>query len=116
MGYYTNKANAVTRDTTPTKTDQAGADETNINVIVKRYGTTGTVPGPGRSPITGDFSDLPTDLREMLEASKSVERLRRSLPDTLREKPLEQLLTLTQDELTRILTPQQPNTPEGTTA
>lgn len=108
MTYAQNKTRAIYRDTTPTKTDQAGARESDINIIVGQQLITGYAPGAKKQPMYEDFSQLPTDLREMIERSRNMENMRNRLPPQLREMPLEQLLMLNKDELTRILTPEKP--------
>lgn len=100
-------------NTQPTKTDQSAASQTDLNVIVNQFLKTGTTSSRG-NPRYGDFSELPQDLRGMIEQARSVQRLRRGLPDALREKPIEELLTLTPDQLTSILTPPKPETNNGT--
>lgn len=108
QNYRRNKSRAVYEETMPSLADQSGANDTNINVIVKRYAQTGIVPGNTRSPMGGDFTSLPEDLRSMIETSRSLKETRKRLPEGLRDMPVEQLLTLTTDELTRILTPPKP--------
>lgn len=109
MAYYAlNKANSRTVNKQPTKTDQSQARETDINVIVGRYGIGGTVPGPGGQPITGDFTELPQDLRGFIEKGRELEKLRADLPKELQTKTTEELLALTPAELTTILTPPAP--------
>lgn len=97
--YARNKAKAVFINTKPTKTDQSQAHDTDINVIVKRYGITGTAPGATHQPIYEDFSELPRDLRSMIEESRSVARLRRQLPQPLREIPVAELVTMTPEQI-----------------
>lgn len=103
--YKENKANARTYNTEPTKTDQSQARETDINVIVSRYGISGQVPAPQQEPMYGDFSNTPQDLREAIEVARGIEQHRSKLPPELAEMPIEQILALTNDELTNILTP-----------
>lgn len=113
MYYAENKLNAMTRTTKPTLADQSQAHETDINVIVKRFAVTGRAPGTQRPPLSGDFSELPTDLRGFLEEAKQVKRLQKQLPKELQGKTVEQILALTPDELQTILTPLEPtNKPE----
>lgn len=98
----------ATRNTEPTMTDQSGADDTDINLIVKRYGVFGTVPGTNRPPVYGDFADLPHDLRERIELIRSIPELQGGLPKELSGMQLGELLSLTPDELTAKLTPPAP--------
>lgn len=109
--YLNNKLLAIYNSTKPTLTDQAGANETDINIIVGRMGISGHVPGNNKEPMQGDFTQFPADLRSMIETSRSIENVRKRLPQQLAELPMERLLTLTPDEITNILTPPAP-TPE----
>jgi len=70
----------ATTNTDPTMTDQSGAGDTDINLIVKRYGVYGTAPGSAHPPMYGDFADIPTDLREKIELIRSIPELRKGLP------------------------------------
>lgn len=106
--YRANKLASRTRNTDPTKTDQSQANDTDINVIVKRYKSSGVAPGAHSQPIYEDFSQLPRGLRDMLDAVKSLPMLRKQLPQPLAEMPMEELLSLTPDKLTSILTPPAP--------
>lgn len=56
----------------PTKTQQHMADETDINVIVRRYTATGELPNRSQPPMSGDF----TDAGGMQEAMDLVVRAR----------------------------------------
>jgi len=105
MNYYTNRKRARTINTTPTMTDQAGARETDINVIVGQFQISGMVPGATGEPMNGDFTNLPTDLREMIELARAMPDIRKALPDKLRDMSIQDLLQLTPDKLTEILTP-----------
>lgn len=98
---------ARTRTTKPSLTDQSQAKATDINVIVKSM-LRGSQPTSSAHPIYGDFSNLPQDLRAMIEQTRSIEKLRKSLPQQLRERPIEELLSLTPDELANILQPPAP--------
>lgn len=106
--YLKNKARAIYIDNTPTMADQAGARETDINVIVGRYGISGQLHGNKEQPMYGDFSNLPDGLREFIETAKTYEQRRAELPEQLRGMDTEELLALTPDELTRKLTPEPP--------
>lgn len=90
----------------PSETDQAGADDTNINVIVKRYGVYGTVPSGMKTPQYGnDLSEIPPDLRDMIEAARMLEIYRGQLPEALRELNIDDLLSLTPETIHGILNP-----------
>lgn len=103
--YAKNKAAARTRNTEPTMTDQSQARETDINVIVSRYGVSGQLPASGQEPMYGDFSNMPEDLRGFIEVSRTLNDHYRNLPPELRQMGLEELLALTPEELTNKLTP-----------
>lgn len=108
MHYAINKAASRTVTTQPTLTDQSQAHETDINVIVRRFATSGRVPGTQRAPLSGDFTQLPNDLRGFLDAAKDLKRLRGNLPKELQGKSTEEILALTPDQLQTILTPLEP--------
>lgn len=103
--YKTNKAKAIFRNEEPSATDQSQANDTDINVIIKRYGITGSAPGAAHEAMYEDFSELPNDLREMIEQSRDMARLRRELPAPLQEMDLHELLSLTPDKINAILQP-----------
>lgn len=100
-----NKAKAIFINTKPSKTDQSQAEDTNINIIMRKYRITGQAPGASKAPIYADFTELPTSLAEMMETARKMPSIRASLPEQLRSMPLEQLLSLTPEDLTNILTP-----------
>jgi len=103
MNYEKNRVRARTFNNQPTMTDQSQAADTDLNIIVRRFGVTGQIPRGGE-PMYGDFSELPTDLRGMIEKSKEVESLRRKLPKELAELDITELLTLTPEQLSAKLT------------
>lgn len=106
MGVYQkNRLVARIRNIVPTKTEQSGARETDINVIIGKFKISGRVPAPAGDPIYGDFTTLPGDLRGMIEEAKSIKDRRTKLPPELRDMPIEELLSLTPDKLTTILSP-----------
>jgi len=107
------KRATATHNNKPTLTDQSQAKDTDINIIVKRFGVTGKVPGADGQAMSGDFTNLPRDLREMIDRSRDITKLRSKLPAALKGKSVEELLTLTPDQLTNILTPPA-NTPADT--
>lgn len=107
--YYNNRKRARTRNHMPSLTEQSMARDTDINIIVSKFRITGRVPASQQQPMAGDFTNLPTDLRGFIETAKSIKDVRRKLPKQLQEMPIEELLSLTPDKLTSILSP---NTPE----
>jgi len=88
----------------PTLTDQSAAQFTDLNVIVNQFLRTGDSPSKG-NPRYGDFTNLPQDLRSMIDSSRSVNHLRRNLPPQLKDMPLEKILAFTPDQLAQILAP-----------
>lgn len=114
--YHKNKAAARTRNTDPTLTDQSQAADTDINVIVRRHQAGGFTQPGRREPIYADFAALPRGLREMIEHARTLPRIREQLPEGLRDLPVETLVNLTPNDVTRILTPPadpQPDPPNG---
>lgn len=112
--YLQRKAAAIFVNNQPTMTDQSGARETDINIIVGKMGITGALAQAQGEPTYGDFSDFPADLRETIELARGLNAQRAKLPEQLRDKPIEELMALTRDDITRILTPAQtPATPPG---
>lgn len=97
--YYAHKAECVTYNTEPTLTDQASARDTDINVIVQRYTQHGQVPATMKKAMSGDFTDLPTSLRDLLEMGRQLQSHRRNLPEELQGIPIKELLTLTPQQL-----------------
>lgn len=108
MSYKTNKERAIYRDDTPTKTDQSSAHSTDINIIVGQQLITGYAPGTPKPPMYEDFTNFPQDLREALEISRSTQSFRKRLPQQLQEKTLDELMNLTTNDITTILTPTKP--------
>lgn len=104
---YRKRANLLaTINTDPSETDQSGYDDTDINVIVKRYGVYGTVPGGMTPPQFGtDYTEVPTDLRDMIEAARMLEIYRGELPEALRALNVNDLLSMTPQAIADILNP-----------
>lgn len=111
MSYRENKQRAIYRNTEPTLTDQSQANDTDINVIVKKYGALGTVPVPPGEAMYGDFTKIPTDLRAMIEESRMLDNYRAKLPPQLKDMSVDELMELTPQKLTTILTPPPAPTP-----
>jgi len=104
--YKERAARLASRNSDPSETDQTGADDTNINVIVKRYGVYGTVPSGLKSPLYGqDTTEWPTDLSEAIEIARSLNTLRQKLPEQMRNLNEQELLALTPEEIVDILKP-----------
>lgn len=91
--------------------DQSQANDTNINVILKKYGVTGVATGRAGAPQYLDHTAMPRDLREAYDQVRGANRLRESLPEPLRGKTLDELNELTMEQLNSILHPPAP-TPE----
>lgn len=106
--YLKRKEAAKYRSSKPTMTDQSQAADTDVNIIMGKFGIGGTVTVTGKQPIYADFTGLPSNLADMIRMSRRSAELRQSLPPQLRQMPDEQLFALTRDELTNILTPPEP--------
>lgn len=68
-------------------TQQSGRDDADINVIVERA-KRGAIPPPGRGnvPMYGDFTEVPTDLRDVLIMVKRADDLFMSLDPYVRRR------------------------------
>lgn len=107
----------ATVNTDPSEADQSGAEDTDVNVIVKRYGVYGTVPGGTKPPEFGtDYSEVPNDLRDVIESARMLEIYRGELPEALRALNVEDLITMTPQAIADILNPpaEPPAATEGT--
>lgn len=114
--YLANKARAETINTQPSATDQSQAEDTDVNVIVARYATTGQAPGAGKSPLPpADYTGMPRDLREMIETARSLKRHMEALPPQLRNLGPEQLLALTPEQLGQLTKTEEPKPKEDET-
>jgi len=102
--YTANKQDAIYFNTDPSKTDQSQAQHTDINVIVTQFLKTGQPP-IGKPPIYADFTQLPNDLRGLIEMGRSIENLQTQLPEQLRGIPVAQLINMTNEQINAILTP-----------
>lgn len=71
--------------TEPSLTKQSFTEDADINVIVKRYGVTGTLPQDYRAPMYGDFTNI-GDYREALEAVMDAQERFMEIPADLRAK------------------------------
>jgi len=111
--YRKNKARAIFNNTDPTETDQSQAHETDINVIVAKYGIAGQANG---NPNQGEYLDstsLPEDLRGFIEMGRTLEDRRAELPEEIREMPIEQILQLREPDIARILAPPDAPAPDN---
>lgn len=114
MNYQANKARmrAALKFSKPTLTDQAGARDTDINIIVKNFTKHGIAPAVGKQPIQGvDWTEYPSDLKGMFDKAKELAGQLRKLPKQLRNMGMDELLALNADDLKRILAPAQPDKP-----
>jgi phage internal scaffolding protein len=69
----------------PSLTVQSQAAETDINLIVKRFGVTGELPMNRRVPLNLAYYEN-VDYRECLDAVRNAERAFGDLPATIRER------------------------------
>jgi len=105
MNWKERRKKYETRNTDPSLTDQSGAASTDINVIMNQFLKTGTLPGQDKEMVHGDFTTLPNDLREAIDQSRSISKLRRGLPEPLASLPIEKLLALKWGEADTLLKP-----------
>lgn len=93
----------------PSKTDQASAHDTDINIIVQKFAVTGRVPAKEGEPLTGDFTLVPTDLQTLLKPAEyiidNMKRLPKEMQKRLAKFTPEQLRGMQTDELTAIINP-----------
>ena len=108
MNYQRNKELAKTRDHTPSLTDQAAARDSDINIIVAQYTIHGQAPGTSQNAMYDDFTQLPQDLREYIEHARTLKDRLNELPEAFRTLDLEQILALTNEQITLTLTPETP--------
>lgn len=66
-------------------TRQEFKDEADINVLVARFGVTGTMPAPQEPPMYGDFSDV-FDFQQAMNEILYAEDQFMALPSELRER------------------------------
>lgn len=105
MNYYERARSLATFNTEPTLTDQSGAKETDLNIIVQRFTISGQLPQGSGQPTYGDFSQLPADLRGFIETAEKLDELRSQLPEQLRNMETTALLALTPDQVRTIIGP-----------
>lgn len=91
--YYENRKKAETITVGQTKTDQSAAANTDINVIVRNYIIHGSAPGSSKPPMYGDFSEIPDNLRDMIDLGRSIEGHRAALPPGLQDMTVQELVT-----------------------
>lgn len=117
MNHEQRRAKGRTMNDGKSLTDQSQADDTNINVILRKYGVTGVAKGVAGQPQYVDHTTLPKDLREAMEMARSADRLLLELPTQLRDKTVEELSKLTLEQIDAILHPpaEPPATPPGET-
>jgi hypothetical protein len=69
----------------PSLTIQSHAEDADLNVILKRFGVTGTMPVNPKLPSYGDFSEI-TDFQSALAAVEHAQELFMEYPADLRAK------------------------------
>lgn len=100
-----NKKAAIFKNFEPSMTDQSQADSVDIVQIIKRFRVTGMAPRLGVQGHYADYSEIPNDLRGIIEQSRSIHSLRKKLPEALRDVPVEELLSMTPEQMARIVAP-----------
>lgn len=103
-----NKHRGRTVNNMPTMTDQSGAKDADLNVIVERMIRTGTVTQAKDQPMYGDFSGLPKDYRDFIHQARSIEKLRGDLPKELGALTVEDLVVMDNQALADYLKPKEP--------
>lgn len=101
------RARALEAETTnkePSLTDQSAGKDTDLNVIMKKLITTGQMPSVQRDNI-GDISGIPQDFRDMIHATREAHRTKEKLPKELQHLSLDELATLTNEQIAAILAP-----------
>lgn len=107
MGYAENKERSKTLIIGNTVTDQSGAPGTDINVIVKKMQQTGSMPTGSKPPMWGaDLSEIPDNLRDMLEMSRNIEAHRNELPKELQGLSTAELINTPPKRLNDMMTEQ----------
>lgn len=86
---YSYDANKASRESgltfsKPTKTQQHNKDETDINVIVQRFGVTGVLPQARNPPTYGDFTGI-NDYHQALDLIIQAQDSFNELPVTVRK-------------------------------
>jgi len=112
MNHEERRAKGRTKNDGKSLTDQSQANDTDINVIVKKYGVNAATRGTNAEPEYIDHTQRPKDLREAFEMAHRAQELKNDLPASLRNKTMEELTALTADQLNAILNP--PATPPAT--
>lgn len=103
--YYERARGLATKTVDPTLTDQSGREQTDINIIINhmhKFGSVGVKPRPS---MYGDFTAIPPDIRGVIEQARSIDLLRGQLPKELKNLTVQDLVELTPERLTTILTP-----------
>lgn len=113
MYYQKNRLRARTVNNDPSETDQSAAAETDLNVIVRNFIKHGEVSGASEEPLYGDFTELPSNLRDFIELGRSINQNRWNLPKELRDIPVEQLLSLEVDEIKNLINPPKQEEPKA---
>jgi len=99
--YQKNKQLSKTVNVGTTKTDQSGAPSTDINVIMRNHAIHGNAPGSPKPPIYGDFSEIPDNLRDMIELGKNISAHQAALPPGLRDMTVAELINSQPADLQR---------------
>lgn len=102
-----NKHRGKTSQHKPTKTDQSGARDTDLNIIVRQLVQGGTIRGTTKEPMYGDFTELAGDLRDLIERARQMEKLRGTLPDALQALSITDLVEMDPAALNHLLKPKE---------
>lgn len=88
---YNYDADSVSRETglkceDGTRTQQQFKDECNINIILERFGVTGSLPITTMQPLSGDFVNIEGDYHTAVEQIRAAEQNFMRLPSKIRER------------------------------
>jgi len=112
MIYQLTRLRARTKNTQPTLTDQSGAKDTDINIIVKQFLGTGQAPGNAQTPMHADFTQYPEDLRRIHRSGTQTPEHIGKLPPELKGLTLDELTHLQTRELLAKLVPDAKKPPD----
>lgn len=74
-----------TRNTEESLTQQGDLEETDINILLKKYAVSGTLPQIVKPPLSGDFTTT-NDFRTMLDVVRSAQEQFEEVPAQIRKR------------------------------
>lgn len=115
MNHATRNAKGRTVSDPISMADQSQAEDTNINVILRKYGVTGVATGRAGPPQYLDHTEHPEDYRQAIELTRKIGTLQQQLPEQLKNMTLEQVTHLSNEQLNAILAPPKTEPPKEET-